>query len=90
MRVTAGGNGEREGLMLGSRAAMISDRYVLTQAIREAVKGHETLGLAAPRIPSQDGALGAGRMRTMLHIERLCRLPQRELLRRRALSGSGR
>jgi hypothetical protein len=26
----------------------------------------------------------------MLHIERLCRLPQLELLRRRALNGGGR
>jgi hypothetical protein len=66
---------------------------VLMQAIREAVKGHETLGLAAPRIPSQDGAVGAGRRRmreAMLHIERLCCLPQRELLRRRALNGGRR
>ena len=72
---------------------MSLDRYVLTQAIREAVKGHETLVIAALRSPWQDSGLGAGRMRmreTTLHIERLCRLLPLDLLRRRALNAGGR
>ena len=42
--------------MLGPPAPMTSDCYVLTQAIREAVKGQETTVLAALGIAWQDGA----------------------------------
>jgi hypothetical protein len=72
---------------------MTLQRYVPTKALQQAIQGREKEVLEALKIAWQEGALGAGRMRmreAMLHIERLCRLPQLDLLRRRARSGGGR
>ena len=71
----------------------MADRYVPTRVLQQATRRREIEILQALRISWQDGGLGAGRMRmreTMLHIERLCRLPQLDLLRRRALNAGGR
>jgi hypothetical protein len=73
--------------------AVVRERCVCRHAIQAAVKDREFEVLEALKISWPDGALGAGRTRmreAMLHIERLCRLPQLELLRRRALDGGGR
>jgi hypothetical protein len=71
---------------------MTSDRYVLTQAIREAVKAHEFLVLAAAEdfLAGRRSGAGRMRMRETLPIERLCRPPPLDLLRRRALNAGGR
>jgi hypothetical protein len=54
--VTGDQNDDREGLMLGQPAAIGSNRYVPTHAIREAVEGRETAVLAALGIAWQNGA----------------------------------
>jgi hypothetical protein len=71
---------------------VVRERSVCTHTIQAAVKACETEALDALRIAWQDGAVGgrAHAKETMLHIERLCRLPHPDLLRGCALNGGGR